>query len=64
MEYAIDQYIVGYLNCARDRDMLRRRLLDGVPLETLADEFNVSTAQAKQIIRTGVTTILERVAPL
>lgn len=32
----------------RDRAMLRRRLLDGVTLEALAEEFNLSTVGAKK----------------
>lgn len=61
IEYAIDQYIVGYPNCGRDRNMLLRRLLDGAPLETLGDEFGLSASQTKRIVRIGVSTLLDRI---
>lgn len=62
LEYAIDQYIVGYLHCGRDRDVLRRRLIDGATFDALAAEFYVSPTLAKTIVRRGVTTLLDRIA--
>ena len=35
---------------ARDRDILRRRILDGVSFEELAEEFHLSTQRTKAIV--------------
>ncbi len=45
-EHLIDEWIFN----ERDRKILKRRLLDGICYEPLADEFNMSTTQIKSII--------------
>lgn len=45
-EYLIDQYIFNELY----RSILKRRLLDGITYERLAEEFDMSTRQIKNII--------------
>lgn len=45
-ENLIDQWIFS----ERDRAMLKRRLLDGITYEKLAEEFDMSTRQVKRII--------------
>lgn len=45
-EELIDQWIFK----ERDRKMLKRRLLDGVLFEKLAEEFDLSVPQTKSII--------------
>lgn len=45
-EELIDQWIFN----ERDRKMLKRRLLDGVLFEKLAEEFDLSVVQTKTII--------------
>lgn len=40
-EYLIDEWIVGR-NAERNRQMVKRRLLDGITYERLAEEFNMS----------------------
>lgn len=42
----IDEWIFS----ARDREILKRRLLDGICYEPLAEEFDLSTTQIKSII--------------
>lgn len=49
-ENLIDQWIIGYPNCKRDREILKRRLLDGVCFEPLAEEFQMSVRQIKNIV--------------
>lgn len=34
----------------RDRDIVRRRILDGLTFEELAEEFNLSTQRTKAIV--------------
>lgn len=50
-EYAklIDEWIFN----ERDRAILKRRLLDGICYEPLAEEFNLSVRQTKKIVYKG-----------
>jgi hypothetical protein len=45
-ERLIDEWIFS----ERDRAILKRRLLDGICFEPLAEEFEMSTRQAKTIV--------------
>lgn len=45
-EYLIDQWVYS----ERDRRILKRRLLDGVTYEKLAEEFDLSVRQTKNIV--------------
>lgn len=46
VEILIDEYIFK----ERDRQILKRRLLDGICFEPLAEEFNLSVRQVKNIV--------------
>ena len=46
LEYLIDEYIFN----ERDRLILKRRLLDGVCYEPLAEEFDLSVRRTKTIV--------------
>lgn len=46
IEYLIDQWIFN----ERDRAILKRRLLDRIYFEPLAEEFDLSTQQVKNIV--------------
>lgn len=46
LEYLIDQYIHN----ERNRAILKRRLLDGICYEPLAEEFDLSDRQVKNIV--------------
>lgn len=39
-----------HIHSARDRQILKRRLCDGVVYEVLAEEFDLSDSQVKRII--------------
>jgi len=56
VERLIDKWIIGR-NAERDREMLKRRLLDGICYEPLAEEFQMSVSQVKRIIRKGTERI-------
>lgn len=45
-EYLIDEWIFS----ERDRAILKRRLLDGICFEPLAEEFGLSVRQTKSIV--------------
>ena len=49
MENLIDEWIIGR-NAERDRKILKRRLLDGITYDRLAEEFDLSVRQLKNII--------------
>lgn len=49
IEILVDEWIVGK-NAERNRKILKRRLLDGVKYEALAEEFDLSVRQTKNII--------------
>lgn len=46
MSALIDEWIFS----ERDRKILKRRLLDGICYEPLAEEFNLSVTQIKSIV--------------
>ena len=46
MEHFIDEWIFN----ERDRRILKRRLLDGICYEPLAEEFDLSVRQVKTIV--------------
>lgn len=49
IEILIDEWVVGK-NAERDRRILKRRLLDGICFEPLAEEFGLSVRQTKNIV--------------
>jgi AraC-like DNA-binding protein len=46
LSHLIDEWIFS----ERDREILKRRLLDGICFEPLADEFDMSVRQIKRIV--------------
>lgn len=48
----IDEWIIGR-NGERNRKILKRRLIDGICFEPLAEEFDMSTRQIKNIVHRG-----------
>lgn len=49
LESLIDEWIVGR-NGERNRAILKRRLIDGITYEQIAEEFDLSVRQTKTII--------------
>lgn len=56
-EYLIEQYIFSEF----DREMLKRRLLDGITFETLAEEFDLSVTQTKNRIYKAEKKLLKHI---
>lgn len=53
MEYKnsrIRELIAEYIHSERDRGILARRLIDGITFEKLAEEFDMSPRQIKNIV--------------
>ena len=47
--HLINQWIIGS-NAERNRKILKRRLIDGICYEPLAEEFNLSVRHVKAIV--------------
>lgn len=53
MEYKnsdVEGIIDDYIHSERDRNILKRRFIDGICYEPLAEEFDLSVRQVKNII--------------
>ena len=50
---AISAVIDEYIHSERDRRILKRRLIDGIFFEQLAEEFEMSVRQVKNIVYRG-----------
>ena len=60
MEYSNSQIrdlIAEYIHSERDREILCRRLIDGVVFERLAEEFDMSVSQIKRIVQKCSATV-------
>ena len=60
VEQAISEWIIGK-NAERDRAVLRRRLIDGVYYEALAEEFDLSVTQVKRIVYKGSDKVFKHI---
>ena len=49
IEFLISEYIVGQ-NAERDRQIIARRLIDGICFDPLSEEFGLSVRQIKNIV--------------
>lgn len=56
-EHLIDEWIFS----ERDRAIIKRRLLDGITYERLAEEFDLSVRQTKTIVKKCSETIYKHV---
>lgn len=53
MEYSnsqIREIIDEYIHSERDRKLMKRRMIDDITIEVLAEEFDLSCSQTKRII--------------
>lgn len=64
----IERLIDEWVRSERDRYILKRRLLDGVTYERLADELElderfigISSRQIQSVVRKGVAVLLKRI---
>lgn len=54
----IDEWVFN----ERDRQILKRRYLDGITIEALAEEFDISVSQTKRIIKNSTPVLLEKMS--
>ena len=59
-ENLIDEWIVGR-NAERNRQILKRRLLDGITYERLAEEFDLSVQQTKTIVYRATEKLIKHI---
>ena len=57
----ISSLIDEWIHSERDRQILKRRLIDGIHFEPLAEEFDMSVRQIKRIVANGSTTIFSHI---
>lgn len=60
IEKLIDEWIIGK-NSERDRAILKRRWLDGILYEPLAEEFDLSVRQVRNIVHKTEEKVLKHV---
>ena len=58
---AIATLIDEWIHSERDRKILKRRLIDGIRFEPLAEEFDMSVRQIKNIVREGSTKVFSHI---
>ena len=56
-----EEIIIEWIHSERDRAIIRRRILDGISYERLAEEFDLSVQQAKRICYKSQEVILNHV---
>lgn len=57
----ISALIDEWIHSQRDRAILKRRLIDGICFEPLAEEFDMSVRQIKNIVKAGTTKVFKHV---
>ena len=60
IQRVMDEWLIGR-HAERDRAILARRLFDGICLEPLAEEFGLSVAQVKRIVKKGTDRIYSHI---
>ena len=55
----IEELVDQWIHNERNRKIMRRRLIDGVRFEQLAEEFELSVTQVKNIVYKGRSRILQ-----
>ena len=60
IEHLIDEWIIGK-NAERNRRILKRRMIDGICFEPLAEEFDISVQQVKNIVYKGQKIIFKHI---
>lgn len=60
LESLIDEWVTGR-DAERNRNILKRRYIDGIKYESLAEEFNLSTRQVKNIVYKSERNLLSHI---
>lgn len=57
-----EEIISEWILSERDRNVTRRRLLDGMTYEQISEEFNLSVSQTKRIVYKSQKKVLDHVS--
>ena len=57
----MEQLIEQWIHSKRDRDVMHRRLIDGIRFEPLAEEFELSVRGTKYIVYRGLDKIMSKI---
>ena len=57
----IEKVIDEYIHSSRDREILKRRYIDGITFESLSEEFCLSVRQIKNIVYKANYTIFKHI---
>lgn len=57
----ISHLIDEWVKSERDRNILKRRLIDGICFEPLAEEFDLSVRQIKNIVYKSETILIKHI---
>ena len=49
-----------YIHSARDRCILKDKLIDGIHYEPLAEKYDMSVSQVKRIVKVGASSIFSK----
>lgn len=60
LESAIDEYVVGF-KAERNRQLMKRRLCDGLTFEELAEEADMSVRQVKKIVYDSQDMLMQKI---
>lgn len=60
----ISHLIDEYIHSERDRNILKRRLIDGLTYERLAEEFDLSVRQTKKIVYKSEELLFQHIEPI
>lgn len=55
----LKQIIDEWIKSQRDRDIMKRRLIDGLTIERLAEEFDLSARHTYDIVRKNLNIIIK-----
>ena len=55
----IERLIDEHIHSERDRKLLKRRLIDGIVFESLAEEFDLSVQRVKSLVYQGQNKIFK-----
>ncbi len=58
---AMSSVIDEYIHSKRNRDLLKRRYIDGITFEKLSEEFDLSVRQTKAIVYKSETVIFSHI---
>ena len=57
----IEETISSWIFNERNRRLLQRRLIDGITLEQIADEFELSPRHVSTLVKQGTETVLAHI---